>query len=201
MKKLLTICIVSAIFTLSAVARLGETPRQCGKRYGNPVSTNPLKGRSGYEARYERGNFEIIVRFVRSKKTTFQLYEAGYIQFNKKDHTEFDSKTVEKLLQKNCPDQILFAKMSRDMYWEEVKDIEQEDIDKEWIRVYKHHEFKRGKKVEKIGYAKARANLSEDNVLVITSHFPLPRGYDDWEERQEKKAVRESESRAVENSF
>ena len=189
----LTIC--------STEARLGEKTRQCAKRYGQPVSKKRLKDRPGYEYQYERGNFIINIRFTRSNRTAFHAYEATYLSFRKKDHSELDEKTVEKILQKNCPDQILYSKMSRDMFWEEVEDVKQEGIDKEWRRVYKYDEFAKGKKEEKTGYAGARANLSEDHVLVLTSEFPLPRGYDSWEERMEEQSIRKKESKAVEDFF
>lgn len=201
MKRFYAIIFLWLVFALTVSARLGESPRECARRYGAPISRRSLKGRDGFECKYERGNFEITIRFVRSKKTVFNPYEAGYLCFQKTDHSEFDRKTVEKILKKNCSDQVLFAKLSRDMYWKEIEDVEQEDIDKEWMRVYRYNEFENGKKVEKEGYAKARANLSEDNVLVLTSHFPLPRGYDDWEERQEEESKQEDDKSTVQDFF
>jgi len=200
--KILLFSITALVLTMcNTEARLGETPRECAKRYGDPVSVKRFAGRSGYEYQYERGNFKITIRFVRSNRTAFQAYEAAYLSFHKEDHSEFDKTTVEKILQKNCPDQILYSKMSRDMYWEEVDDIKQEGIDKEWKRVYNAEEFSKGKKIEKTAFAGARANLSEDHVLVLTAGLPLPRGYDSWEERQEEQATRKKESKAVEDYF
>lgn len=189
------------VFAQYAAARLGESPRECARRYGEPVGRVALADGSGYEYHYQRGNYEIAIRFVRTNKTIFQPIEAGYISYAKQDHSALDNKTVETLLDKNLPDQVLYTRMSRDMFWEEVDDIAQEDIEEEWVRRYRYHEFEDGRKVEKIGYAEARANLSEDHVLTITSSFPLPRGYKDHEEREEAEEERLGNSRTVEDFF
>jgi len=200
MKKVILL-LLATMFLQSAVARLGETPDECARRYGAPKERVSLPGKAGYEYRYERGNYEISIRFVRSNKTAFKGYEAGYISYNKKDHSAFDRKTVETILKRNLSDQVLYSRMSRDMFWEEVEDVEQEDIDKEWVRVYRSKDFKDGKRVEKTEYANARANLSDDHVLVITSHFPLPRGYKDWEERQEALAEQDDSRKSRTDFF
>ncbi len=179
---LISILILVSI-ALPVSARLGETQQECEKRYGKPIATRQLKRRDGYENLYKRGNYEVRVKFVRSTRTAFQRYEAGYLSFRKIDESEFDDKTIKKLLKKNCRDQVLYAKLSRNIYWEEVKKPGQKNIDREWRRVYKYYDHEFGKNEEKTGFAKARANLSDDNVLVITSHFPLPRGYKNREER------------------
>lgn len=201
MKKTIILFAIPILMVQTCFARLGESPAECARRYGNPVERIRLPNDAGYEYRYERGNYEIAIRFVRTSKTIFQRYSAGYISFAKKDHSAFDRKTVETILNKNLPDQILYSRMSRDMFWEEVEDIEQENIDKEWVRRYRYSEFKEGKQVEETGYAEARANLSDDNVLVITSHFPLPRGYKTWEKRQEALEEMEQSADATRDDF
>lgn len=201
MKRTGCLTLLLLLLASHAGARLGETPSQCARRYGDPLKKLRLSGRSGYEYQYERGNYQVAIRFVRSNKTAFHGYEAGYISYNKKDHSAFDRKTVETILKKNLADQVLYSRLSRDMFWEEVEDVEQEDIDKEWVRVYRDNVFEDGKRIEKTEYADARANLSDDHVLVISSRFPLPRGYSDWEERQEALAEQEQSSKSAPDFF
>jgi hypothetical protein len=190
----------AGLLACAAQARLGEPPAQCARRYGEPLETRKLPN-GGYEYCYERGEYEIVVRFVRSNKTAFQPIEAGYISYARKDGSSFDSKTIETLLENNLPDQILYTRMSRDMFWEEVKRPKQDHIDREWVRLYRDHEFESGRRVEKTEYAEARANLSDDNVLTISSHFPLPNGYKTRAERKEAEEERQSDTGNAEKFF
>ena len=176
--------IFAMLLTHPSAARLGETPAQCAQRYGEPLAQRESPEGHGTEYLYERGNYRVIIRYVPSTKTEFQTVEAGYISFATKDESEFDDETVEKILQRNLADQVLYAQLSRDIFWDELRRPADRNVLREWERKYRRDEFERGRRVERVESAGARANLSRDNVLTITSHFPLPPGYRNREERR-----------------
>lgn len=182
--KYIPLLIFAFLFASVSFARLGETPAQCAQRYGEPVGRRSIPGGEGEEYLYERGNYRIIIRYVRSTKTEFQTVEAGYISIATRDESEFDSEAVEMLLLRNLADQVRIVRMSRDIFWHEIDRPSDRNVRREWERRYRRYEIEGGRRVEREEYAGARANLSRDNVLTITSHFPLPPGYRDREERR-----------------
>jgi len=81
----IAIAFITGIAASPAWARLGETPAQCAKRYGAPVSSRQMPGNDSYypwtEVRYRTEGLDVTVCFVDGKAA--KLIVAGpYRIFN-----------------------------------------------------------------------------------------------------------------------
>ncbi len=183
--KMTGLVLACSLWALCAEARLGESPQQCDQRYGEVLAQRNLPNLRGFEKVYERGPYLIFVRFVHSLRTSYQGYEAGYLQFRRLDDKPISSEIAETLLEKNRQDPILRARLGPNIQWEEEKDLEDRNLSGQWKRVYFYDQRIGGRTEEQKADAGAVANLSRDGVLTLSSHFDLPPGYRTRAERRE----------------
>jgi hypothetical protein len=171
-------------WALCSPARLGESPLQCDQRYGEVLGQRNLANQRGFEKVYERGPYLIFVRFVPTLRTSYQGYEAGYLQFRRLDDKPISDEIAEILLEKNRQDPILRARLGPNIQWEEESPADR-NLSGQWKRVYFYDQRIGGRTEEQKADAGAVANLSRDGVLTLSSHFDLPEGYRNRADRRE----------------
>lgn len=94
MKKFLTILTILLSFCLSAFARIGETPEECIKRYGEPESKLGEPGEDSiFYMTFDTGDFKINVSFLNGK--------AGLICYGKSRGGELSLSDIEHFLKVN----------------------------------------------------------------------------------------------------
>jgi hypothetical protein len=87
----LLLLFVALAFSASAFARIGETTKQIGKRYGQPLETPRSKGES---RRYSFRGFTVLVSFERGISQC-EVYQ-------KEDNSRMTEAEIQRLLQANA---------------------------------------------------------------------------------------------------
>jgi len=73
--------LVMLVFADPAWARLGESPKECAKRYGDPVESTSVKG---FEAReFMKSGIRVRVHFAMKKDTLFAYARAAGLAYSR----------------------------------------------------------------------------------------------------------------------